>query len=61
MNTQLIRVKNVEKLLGISTNTFLKLRRDKESNFPKPFYIFNKILRWGVADILKWIDKKENA
>jgi len=52
----LVRVKDLEVLLGVSKTTIWRLRQKPEVGFPKPMCIGSRLIGWKIKDIEMWID-----
>mgnify|MGYP003143584004 len=56
----LLRPNQVSEKLGISKGALPALRR-RDSSFPQPIRVSQKILRWDEADINDWLTKKKES
>ena len=56
----LLRPNQVSEKLGISKGALPALRR-RDSSFPQPIRVYQKILRWDEADINDWLTKKKES
>ena len=56
----LLRPNQVSEKLGISKGALPALRR-RDSSFPHPIRVSQKILRWDEADINDWLTKKRES
>ena len=56
----LLRPNEVSEKLGISKGALPALRR-RDSSFPQPIRVSQKILRWDEADINDWLTKKKES
>jgi predicted DNA-binding transcriptional regulator AlpA len=57
----LLKPEEVSAKLGISKAALPALRR-RESSFPQPIRVSQKVLRWDEADINEWLkSRKEHA
>ena len=56
----LLRPNQVSEKLGISKGALPALRR-RDTSFPQPIRVSQKILRWDEADINDWLTKKKES
>ena len=56
----LLRPNEVSEKLGISKGALPALRR-RDTSFPQPIRVSQKILRWDEADINDWLTKKKES
>jgi len=56
----LLRPNEVSEKLGISKGALPALRR-RDTSFPKPIRVSQKILRWDEDDINDWLTKKKES
>ena len=56
----LLKPNQVSEKLGISKGALPALRR-RDSSFPQPIRVSQKILRWDEADINDWLTKKKES
>ena len=56
----LLRPNEVSEILGISKRALPALRR-RDTSFPKPIRVSQKILRWDEDDINDWLTKKKES
>ena len=56
----LLRPNQVSEKLGISKGALPALRR-RDSSFPQPIRVSQKILRWDEDDINDWLTKKKES
>ena len=56
----LLRPNQVSEKLGISKGALPALRR-RDTSFPKPIRVSQKILRWDEDDINDWLTKKKES
>jgi prophage regulatory protein len=54
-----LRVSDLAPRLGVSKNTIWRWVRSKNSTFPKPIKLSEKVTVWKAADVLAWLDSKE--
>ena len=57
---KLLRPNEVSEKLGISKGALPALRR-RDTSFPKPIRVSQKILRWDEDDINDWLTKKKES
>ena len=56
----LLRPNEVSEKLGISKGALPALRR-RDTSFPQPIRVSQKILRWDEDDINDWLTKKKES
>ena len=56
----LLRPNQVSEKLGISKGALPALRR-RDTSFPQPIRVSQKILRWDEDDINDWLTKKKES
>lgn len=56
----LLKPNQVSEKLGISKGALPALRR-RDTSFPKPIRVSQKILRWDEDDINDWLTKKKES
>ena len=56
----LLRPNQVSEKLGISKGALPALRR-RDTSFPNPIRVSQKILRWDEDDINDWLTKKKES
>ena len=54
MPTQLLRIKSVSEIVGLSRSSIYELI--KQSKFPRPVRISSGRVRWTSSDIDEWIE-----
>ena len=57
---KLLKPSQVSEKLGITKGALPALRR-RDSSFPKPIRVSQKILRWDEEDINDWLTKKKES
>ena len=57
---KLLRPNEVSEKLGISKGALPALRR-RDTSFPQPIRVSQKILRWDEDDINDWLTKKKES
>ena len=57
---KLLRPNEVSEKLGISKGALPALRR-RDSSFPQPIRVSQKVLRWDEEDINDWLTKKKES
>ena len=57
---KLLKPNQVSEKLGITKGALPALRR-RDSSFPQPIRVSQKILRWDEADINDWLTKKKES
>ena len=57
---KLLKPNQVSEKLGITKGALPALRR-RDSSFPPPIRVSQKILRWDEADINDWLTKKKES
>jgi predicted DNA-binding transcriptional regulator AlpA len=56
----LLKPEEVSEKLGITKAALPALRR-RESSFPQPIKVSQKVLRWDEADIDSWLNSKKET
>ncbi len=56
-----LRVSDLAPRLGVSKNTIWRWVRNKNSTFPKPIKLSDKVTVWKADDVLAWLDSKQQA
>ena len=59
MSTQILRMRDVIKRIGLSRSTIYKLMENND--FPKPMKLGSQAIGWRDADIEEWIQKRPQA
>ena len=57
---KLLRPNEVSEKLGISKGALPALRR-RDTSFPQPIRVSQKVLRWDEDDINDWLTKKKES
>lgn len=55
---QLLNIKEVSKITGISRPSIYRLMN--EGNFPKPLKLAPKTVRWSLATLIEWVNSHES-
>jgi len=55
----LIRISELEVLLGVSRSTIWRLRQQPHLGFPDPICIGSRLVGWKINDIEEWIDENK--
>lgn len=56
----LLKCREVEELLGLHFTTIYKKLRE-EADFPKPYYVGIKAVRWSKREVLAWRDRRARS
>jgi len=55
----LIRINELEILLGVSKTTIWRWRQQPHIGFPNPICIGSRLVGWKIDDIEAWIDENK--
>ena len=58
MTSQIIRLPEVQELVGLGRSTIYARLADPGSNFPKPIPLGGRLIGWKKESVLNWIDEQ---
>jgi prophage regulatory protein len=56
---RLLRIKDLEILLGVSKSTIWRWRQQPHIGFPEPICLGPRLVGWVISDIEAWLDKNK--
>ena len=57
---KLIRLKELEAIIGFKKGKIYKLQKEKNSTFPKKINVGSRISLWSLVEINSWIKAKRD-
>ena len=56
---QILRTRDICKMLGISTTTLHRRRHDAEAQFPKPIQLGPNSVGWKLSEVNDWLESRK--